>query len=335
MAPGGSRITSSVTKVEVNSVRSRAHGSHHRAPRTPAPRSPRAPLGPSCSPRAGSACPRRGSRSTRWRAGPSEPASALEVAHGLRACGRGGAPRARRARRRPAPRRARHPRTRPRVPRPGVRDDGHSPGRPHQLDRAHRVGRVVRDVVGAVVAEPPRERLVAVARPTPAVTSASAMCGRPAVAPSSTSGAHRLHRHRGMPSAAISATIRSSRVSRLSRARASSATSSASSGSGRYASRWMPLAPPAARHLDAGHQPDAVRARRVARLRPAHVVSWSVSATVVEARLDRPLQRPDGASVPSLAVEWVCRSIATRPSVVAGDTPRAPAPQATFPGIPA
>ena len=46
--------------------------------------------------------------------------------------------------------------------RPRVRDDRRSPGGADDLDGAHRVGRVVRDVVGAVVAEDRRERLVAV-----------------------------------------------------------------------------------------------------------------------------------------------------------------------------
>ena len=70
------------------------------------------------------------------------------------------------------------------------------------------------------------------ASPSTAATRASAMCGRPGVAPGGTFASTAAY-VTGMPSAANRATMRSSRVTRESRALASSAASGSYAGSTR------------------------------------------------------------------------------------------------------
>ncbi len=55
------------------------------------------------------------------------------------------------------------------------------------------------------------------------------------------------------------------------------------------------------------------RAASLASAQPS-VVSWSVRASVLSPASTARCTTTDGASVPSLAVEWVCRSIATSPA---------------------
>ena len=145
------------------------------------------------------------------------------------------------------------------------------------------------------------------------------MCGRPAVAPSSTS-ARTPSSVTGMPSAAISATIRSSRVSRLSRARCSSATSCGVVGVGQVGEQVDAAVPPAARDLDAGHEPDAVRPRRVARLGPAQGRVVVGERQRAQPGLDRPLH-DDGRRLGAVARRRVGVQVDDHAaSVVARDT---------------
>ena len=162
-----------------------------------------------------------------------------------------------------------------------VGDDRHSPGRAHQLDRPHRVGRVVGDVVGAVVAE--------AAPRTPRRGGATTAGGHQRVGDVRPPrrgavphlGAHRLHRdgdavgrhQRDHPvEPGVAAVPRASQLRDQVGVRRGRG--------GRPAGGCS--VPPAARHLDAAHQPDAVcRAPRRPPPPSPSVVSWSVSATVV------------------------------------------------------
>ena len=108
--------------------------------------------------------------------------------------------------------------------------------------------------------------------------------------------------------------IRASRVTRSSRSRACSATIASCVGSNRYPSRCTDTGR-SARPVGLTHENSAPRTSRIpggsaaaASAQPP-VVSWSVIAsTSTPARCAAATSSP-GESVPSDAVEWVCRSM--------------------------
>ena len=137
------------------------------------------------------------------------------------------------------------------------------------------------------------------------------MCGRPRVAPSPAC-ARTCSSETGMPSAAIAATMRSTRVSLLSLARSSSASELGVLRVDEVAEQVDADAAVGAGDLDAADQVDPELEGGGRGSRPPGIRVVVGECDHVESGLARPTApRPPASWVPSLAEEWVWRSMGT------------------------
>ena len=214
-------------------------------------------------------------------------------------------------------------------------EDRHAAGRPDQPHRPEHVDVLLGQPVP--LAQPVRRRTPRVVVATsPARISACAMCGRPTVppaAPARISGPAHVDRRRR----AAASTIRSPRSSRAARTRASSATSS---GSVRVEEvrEQVQRDRRLARRTSGRTAPRRGPGVRPGRQRPHGGVPAAGGVVVGDrhARRARRRRRPGparpGSSVPSLAVEWACRSIRGPGQYADAIRPRDRPPVARRPG---